>query len=381
MEAREKRLQEREAAANAQAAATASQPSLKTTAGAMPPGGTVPGPGGVAQATGPVTAVGGYPIVSPADALKAVEINAAREQKEKNKKAAETGAQTTSSASTTSNAGSGSDKSVASSFLFRDSAPTLNKQQFEVSQELSYTRNETQLQHDRSLLSVTSLRYGIVEGVEVGLTIPAYASQRSTQLDPVYRDDIRALGDISLQATTSLWKPALWYPGAALATGVTLPTATQSPYLIFPTLAPGQDPRNPLATILGQQHWAGSGLIQFFKTFDPVVLFMGFGTQYTFSRDIGNFRIQPGMRYIYNFGLSVALSEYSTLGFSFIGSLDEPLKLNGVNAGTGASEQARARFVLVQRVNPDLFIEPSITHGLTNSTPAVTMSLGARQRF
>ena len=312
----------------------------------------------------------GYPIVSPEQALRAAEIAAQREAEAREKHRIATGGQV--------------DDELAQTILFRETTATLNPRQFEVSQDINYFRNSGFLQEERAVSSITGFRYGFREGFEVGLTVPFYWSRRITKsYDEAVKEDVLDIGDVSASVTSTLWNPASWYPGAALTLQATAPTSRRSPYgdLSKDEFRPGADPRNVFISTQALGHWGTGGLVQFYKTYDPLVLFAGIGTGYNLDKDVGGNSVQPGWRVNYNFGLSFAVSEHSTLGLQFLGSVQEPYKVNGFDAKTGWNEEYRARFALTQRIRRDLYLEPSVAIGMVESAPEASFGLGTRRRF
>ncbi len=113
------------------------------------------------------------------------------------------------------------------------------------------------------------------------------------------------------------------------------------------------------------------------------------GLNYALAREFEGNTFEPGLRYLYNAGLSLALSEHTTLGFQVSGSFERPFKstIRTYNDGSvrtfvdPALETARARFVVIQRLDEGLYIEPSLTMGLTDDTPDMTLGLGLRKRM
>lgn len=274
------------------------------------------------------------------------------------------------------------EKTLAGSFIFRDNAPTLQANKLEIAIEGSYLRNSAFLQTDRLFQGSLSARYGLSNGFEVGATALYYASGRQTLANYQGADSV---GDVQLQVSKQLWSPTDYYPGASASVGVILPTG-RHPYKTLGNTTAGlpADPRDPLASLMSSRgHWATTGNLQFFKTFDPLIVFFGIGYDYALARTIEGFSIQPSPKLNFNAGFSFALSEHSTLGFQYAASIEGPLKIDKRDiAGLGlVSEAARARFLLVQRLQQDLYLEPSVTLGLTKDTPNVIVGATLRKRM
>jgi hypothetical protein len=265
-------------------------------------------------------------------------------------------------------------------FLARDNIPTLQSNKFEVSQSFDYGRGTSFVQNDRSFRATTTMRYGIANDVELALSVPYFASQRRTNaFNQTIVRNRSGLSDISVQASANLWRESEWYPGAALTLGLSIPTG-DAPYDIQ-NLRAGVIPTDPLALNQSSGHWVPRGSIQFFKTVDPLILFFGVGTDYALPRTFNGTKVEPGYRITYNMGFGFAVSERTTLGVSFNGSLSERLKVGGVPVANSVNENLNARFTLIQRVGQDFWLEPAVTLGLTDDAADAAFSLSLRKRF
>ncbi len=265
-------------------------------------------------------------------------------------------------------------------FLARDNIPTLQSNKFEVSQSFDYGRGTSFVQNDRSFRATTTMRYGIANDVELALSVPYFASQRRTNaFNQTIVRNRSGLSDISVQASANLWRESEWYPGAALTLGLSIPTG-DAPYDIQ-NLRAGVIPTDPLALNQSSGHWVPRGSIQFFKTVDPLILFFGVGTDYALPRTFNGTKVEPGYRITYNMGFGFAVSERTTLGVSFNGSLSERLKVGGVPVANSVNENLNARITLIQRVGQDFWLEPAVTLGLTDDAADAAFSLSLRKRF
>jgi hypothetical protein len=194
------------------------------------------------------------------------------------------------------------------------------------------------------------------------------------------------VGDISLQANSRLWDQSAGVPGAVLSTGLIFPTGP-SPYSVAfyqpDSTKPGYNP-NPTdfaAANFARGAWGLTSNLQFYKTLDPIIVFFGGGVQSLFEKTIDRHTIQPGLIYIYNLGLSFALSEKSTLGFQVNGSYGDKLTVDRALVPESNLESAIARVSLIQRVAHNSYLEPSLIAGLTRDSPDFGLNLGFRHRF
>lgn len=264
-------------------------------------------------------------------------------------------------------------------FLVRDTVPTLARNRWEASQAFEYGRTSNMIQNDRWFRSITTLRYGFGGDSEVSVGLPVMATTRNTQTGvKTIHENVLGVGDVSAQLTKTVLPERNGLPGVALNVGFSAPTGP-SPYAT--TLQPGGYPGDPLKLVMAGGHWTTRGGVQFFKTADPLILFAGAGLEYAFARKFSGYKIQPGLRFTYNLGFGFALSEFSTLGFTVNGTLQQHIKVAGVTVKDSFGENVNARFSLIQRIGPDFWVEPSLTVGLTKDSPDVAVGVALRKRF
>lgn len=273
-------------------------------------------------------------------------------------------------------------------FIFRENSVTLKPARIEASTQFAYVRANGFLQTDRAFASTSALRVGVFDWMEVGVTVPVFSATRSRLVGPFASQEqtVRGLGDIGLQASMRVHEQTEGTPGVVLSVGGILPTGI-SPYR-FAFYQPDRDQRgyNPNPTNLNGNYLSRgvggiTGNLQFYKTLDPVIVFLGGGVQHFFDARINSHTVQPGMTYTYNLGFSFALSEKSTLGLQVNGSYASKLLVDNRRVPASELEPVVVRTSLVQRVFANTFIEPELTAGLTNNAPNLGLAMGLRHRF
>ncbi|WP_431303223.1 hypothetical protein [Sediminicoccus sp. BL-A-41-H5] len=268
-------------------------------------------------------------------------------------------------------------------FVFRDQAVTLRPGKAELSLDLGYLRDRRTVSTDRSGSAVLTGRVGLLDGVEAAITLPFFIATRSFELSPTFVTDreTRAMGDVTAQVNIRGWGEREYRPGAVFTAALVTPTGP-SPF-VNPAqgITPQQVPVDITQFISTRAAWALRGGVQMFKTMDPLVLFGGVAYEYAFPVEQSGITFRPGWRISYNAGVSFALSDRSTLGFTFIGNYTAALQANSIQYRATASEAAVFRLSLVQRLAPGLWIEPSLGMGLVSESPNVQVGLGLRYRF
>lgn len=272
--------------------------------------------------------------------------------------------------------------------VLRENAVTLKPAGFEFSNELDYIQRKSSLQRDRALLSTTSIRYGVLDWLELSMTIPAGYSTRVSDTSPVSAatQHVTGFGDLIIQANARVVDQTANWPGVVMSLGLIAPTGANpydfSHYSVDPANGiPTLNPRNPLADYFSQGAWGLHTNLQFYKSVDPVILFIGFGLDRILPLTISRYTVDGYTRLAYNFGLSFALSEKTTLGFSVVGSYTPDLKVNGRNVFQSAEEPTLARLTIIQRLMKNVYLEPSVSFGLNEDSPDFILGVGVRARF
>ncbi len=268
-------------------------------------------------------------------------------------------------------------------FVFRDQAVTLRPGRAELSLDLGYLRDRRTVSSDRSGSALLTGRVGLLDGVEASVTLPFFIATRTYEFSPTFVTDreTRAMGDLITQVNFRGWGEREYRPGAVFTAALIAPTGP-SPFVNPAQGVTGQQvPVDITQFISTRAAWALRGGVQMFKTVDPLVIFGGIAYEYAFPVEQSGITFRPGWRISYNAGVSFALSERSTLGFTFIGNYTAALQANNIQYRATASEAAVFRLSLVQRLAPNLWIEPSLGMGLVSESPNVQVGLGLRYRF
>ncbi len=267
-------------------------------------------------------------------------------------------------------------------FIVRDQVPTLKSKKIEVSTQLVYNRNSGNLQSDRGITSINAIRYGVTDRFELGLVVPLYYTSRFTRVGVATSAgyEVKSVGDISITGSYLLVNQKLNTPGITFSAGVILPTGA-TPYRFGDEYAAGRNPIDIFSSYQSLGTWGAKADVQFFKTVDPVILFWGAGIEYLFSKKIGGYSVERGLQYKANAGISMALSEKSTVASSVNFSYSPDFRVDGTKVNESSSETFTISTRLIQRIGDSTYIEPSVAFGLTNNASDVTVGLGMRKRW
>ncbi len=280
------------------------------------------------------------------------------------------------------------DSSPQETFVFRDNSVTLRPLHLEASTEFGYVHGDGFLQTDRVFTSTSAVRLGLLDWLEFNATVPAFTATRTRGTGPfrTQSQEVGGLGDVLLQVNARVHEQTENTPGVVISLGTLLPTGPApydfSRYQPNPAAsAYNPNPTNLNAAYFSRGAWGAVANLQLYKTLDPVILFAGVGARYLLPQSVQGHTVQAGVIYTYNIGLSLALSEKSTLGFQVAGEYENKLVVDQHAVPQTNLEPVVVRVSLIQRIFAQTWLEPALTAGLTNSAPGLGLSVGLRRRF
>jgi hypothetical protein len=267
-------------------------------------------------------------------------------------------------------------------YVIRDAAVTLGPGRWQTDFEFTYTRDSGFLQSSWALGAMASMRYGAGGGWEFGVHVPYDWTHRHTATaTPRGLDvDLAALGDVSFDVSKLVFHETPTLPGIVISGGLTIPTGV---YPYGPgALTAGKDPSNPFAFYRNAGgHYTAEIGAELFKTVDPFAYFAGVRFSYPFDREVGGKEVFPGYSIAYNLGATLALSESTSLGFAVLGAVKTDMITGGKKVPGSSTLPLSTSISILQRVSEGLYIEPSITIGLTDDAPDAVLALKTTKTF
>jgi hypothetical protein len=159
-------------------------------------------------------------------------------------------------------------------------------------------------------------------------------------------------------------------PDVVATFGVTAPTSKSNLYqAIYGT------PQ----TALGQGVWAGSWNVLFIHTYDPVVVFYGFGSWHGFTKEFDGIPVRPGDQYTYRGGIGFAVNERITLSTMLYGYYITNAEADNVQVRGTAQEPVYLRFAVTMMQQCHRICEPFAEIGMT--TDAANARFGVTWTF
>lgn len=216
---------------------------------------------------------------------------------------------------------------------------------------------------NRLLLTPVEFRYGVTERAQAFVNIPMGWS--NSELTFTGFDEFESeigIGDVSGGLSILLCDGCQYKPDVIATLGFTAPTGNPE-FPLLTTLTPN--------STLGEGYWAASAQLLFIHTYDPVVLFWGFGYRHRFDEDFANTNlgiqqdVRPGRTAFYQCGVGFGVNEWITLSTSFAGAYISEMYIDGDRVEGTILEPLRLR-VAVTINSPAKIIEPFAEFGMTD---------------
>jgi len=202
----------------------------------------------------------------------------------------------------------------------------------------------------RTLLPNLTIRYGLVNNLEVDLLLPfyGYAEQEIDVGTARQRTSDDGLGDMAGLVRYQVWREQGSSPDVILDMRVKSRTAGNS--------------------LLGTGTWSLGGGVTLVKTLDPVVFFGRVGYTYTFEHE----GFDPGNEIGFLAGTGFSLNDRVSLNMQVNGLYNtENTTLNGRSIHGSSQESVNLQFGVTVQVTKHIFVEPIVSLGLTNDAPDV----------
>jgi hypothetical protein len=218
----------------------------------------------------------------------------------------------------------------------------------------------------RLLLVPLEFRLGVFEGTQLFVNVPFGWS--NSEFDFGGTDTFSnsgGIGDVSAGYTKSIVEGNDICPEILGTFSFSAPTGKSD--LVTSLSTPG--------STLGEGFWTVSMGLTFIHTYDPMVLFYGFGYRHRFENSFDGISVQPGQQAFYRLGAGFAVNPRMTLSASFIGSYIGADRIEGVKIAGGIREPMQLRFAstIVQgrgekRHGSVRTVEPFVSFGLTEES-------------
>jgi outer membrane putative beta-barrel porin/alpha-amylase len=204
----------------------------------------------------------------------------------------------------------------------------------------------------RTFIPSLTLRYGLVNDLELDLLLPfyGYAEQKIDVGTARLRMSDAGLGDIAGLVRYQVWHERGSSPDVIVDVGFKSRTAGDS--------------------LLGTGNWNIGGGITLVKTLDPVVFFGRVGYTYTFEHA----GLDRGNQIAFLGGTGFSLNDRVSLSMQVNGIFEtENTKLNGRTISGSSQESVSLQLGVTVQLTKHVFVEPLVSFGLTDDAPDVVL--------
>lgn len=212
----------------------------------------------------------------------------------------------------------------------------------------------------RLLLVPFEARYGLTSRIQLFASAPVgYSNTEFTAAGADTFTDTGGIGDVSFGLSAQLVPGSSCRPELIGTLGVTSPTGDAS--LANTLLSPEAN--------LGEGFWGFTGNLLWVRNYDPVVVFYGVGANFRLDAELDGVDVDPGERFLYQFGVGFAVNRHVTLSTALIGSYWVEDRWDGVRVPGGIREPLRLRFAATIGKSCRL-VEPFAEIGMTEDAPS-----------
>jgi len=191
------------------------------------------------------------------------------------------------------------------------------------------------VRRQRLLLLPIEFRLGVSPVTQVFVNVPfGWSNSEFSFAGTDEFSNTGGIGDVSAGLVRLLLEGHAAFPDVLGTLSFSAPTGNAD--LVSSLSTPGSS--------LGEGFWSVTMGLTFIQTYDPIVLFYGFGYRHRFDAEFeGDVSVEPGEHAYYRFGGGFAVNPRVTLSASFMGSYIGAMKVNGVRVAGDIREPMQVR--------------------------------------
>ena len=209
----------------------------------------------------------------------------------------------------------------------------------------------------RQLVTPLEIRYGLTRKLQVFANVPfGWSNIEFTMSDFELFENDGGIGDVVFGGTFLLRE------GNHCCSDVVWTNSCSAPTGIDPFLVPAGQPGVPS---LGNGTWSLASNLLFIRTYDPLVVFYGFGTRQHFTRDLNGQSFRPGQEYNYQMGVGFAVNSKVTFSSRFSGAYITESRLGG-NRLLGTIQEPMVVSLALTIAKCNGLVEPFVDFGVTD---------------
>ena len=268
--------------------------------------------------------------------------------------------------------------------FLRNEAVLVQPEKVEGDFGLAYLHTSQQLGNVRVLSQISTIRFGLLEGLEGFLGLPLTWGQRQlNNITSVSTIELNGIGDIKFGLKYNTINEGPDRP--AIVTGITASAPTGKSPNFDPSkgqnIAQAADIRDPTIPQIGTGHWILTGSVTALKSYDPLILFGTISYSHWLPRKFFGTLVEPGDVWEVNSGLGFAVNDTDTLAGQLFIDYANRWKFTGNPITQTGITPINLKLGYTHILSPTDLINPSVIFGLTRDANDAVVMLDWIHRF
>ena len=268
--------------------------------------------------------------------------------------------------------------------FLRNEAVLVQPQKVEGDFGLAYVHSSQQLGNVRVLSQISTVRFGIIEGLEGFVGLPLTWGQRQlNNIATVTTTELNGIGDIKFGLKYNTINEGPDRP--AVVTGITVSAPTGKAPYFDPTKGAGtaqtSDIRDPTVPQIGTGHWIVTGSVTALKSYDPLILFGSIVYSHWLPRKFFGTLVEPGGVWEVNSGIGFSVNDTDTLAGQLFVDYANRWKFTGNPITQTGITPINLKLGYTHILSPSDLINPSVIFGLTRDANDAVVMLDWIHRF
>jgi len=268
--------------------------------------------------------------------------------------------------------------------FLRNEAVLVQPQKVEGDIGLAYLHTSQQLGNVRLLSQISSVRVGIIEGLEGFAAVPLIWGQRQlNNITTVNTTELSGIGDIRFGLKYNAINEGPDRP--AFVTGITVSAPSgKAPYF---DPSKGQnapqttDMRDPTVPQIGTGHWIVTASLTALKSYDPLILFGSINYSHWLPRRVFGTLVEPGDIWEVNSGIGFSVNDTDTIAGQLFVDYANRWKFTGNPITQTGITPINLKLGYTHILSPSDLINPSVIFGLTRDANDAVVMLDWIHRF
>jgi hypothetical protein len=268
--------------------------------------------------------------------------------------------------------------------FLRNEAVLVQPQKVEGDFGLAYLHSSQQLGNVRVLSQISTLRFGILEGLEGFASLPLTWGQRQlNNISTVTTTEVSGIGDVRFGLKYNAINEGPDRPAVVTGFTVSAPTG-KAPYFDpskGASIAQQSDIRDPTVPQIGTGHWIVTASLTALKSYDPLILFGSINYSKWLPQKFFGTLVDPGDVWEVNSGIGFSVNDTDTLSGQLFIDYADRWKFSGNPITQTGITPINLKIGYTHILSPSDIINPSVIFGLTRDANDAVVMLDWIHRF